>query len=204
MVPAAVAVEVDVGSLRGVLVDDPADDRVLVGAPGAQVEREHDSAEEDAHHDPRYQLEEQRLGRVSGGGAQVEDKEHYDGGHAYSPDQRRKEGPEPVACLGVVAGEVADDREGAQGLHDEDREGSQDRHQHVESEVRILAGGPEEAYYHHGDSGLDERRHVGRTVRGVRLAEAPADKALAADGVEVARGAVVEGLLLPYCCHRSR
>jgi hypothetical protein len=41
-------------------------------------------------------------------------------------------------------------------------------------------------------------------VRGVRLAEAPADKALAADGVEVARGAVVEGLLLPYCCHRSR
>ena len=65
MVSAAVAVEIDIGPLRGVLVDDPADDRLLVGAPSAQVER--DPAKEDAHHDPRYQLEEQCLGRVSGG-----------------------------------------------------------------------------------------------------------------------------------------
>ena len=62
------------------------------------------------------------------------------GGHAYAPNQRRQEGPEPVACVGVLAGEVADDREGAQSLHDEGRESPQNRLQYVEAEVRVLAG----------------------------------------------------------------
>jgi hypothetical protein len=62
---------VGIGPLHRILVDDPADHAVPLGVSRAQVERETHASQEDADDDPGYELEEDRLGGITGGGGRV-------------------------------------------------------------------------------------------------------------------------------------
>ena len=114
-------------------------------------------------------------------------------------EQGRQPGPPPVRLVPVEALVVDQHAERDHRLHRQDDDHAHHRHQAVELDiglgVGVVAAGedgeqPDDDGSH---DRLGDRRDVRALPPGVGPAERPRRQALAADGVQVARGGVVEG-----------